>query len=284
MTCGIDHEARRPRPKTLSAIVRSAIPRFLVARWNSEPIRGQKQPGTSLFFGDDELEVVTVNLDDVPDARALATLLSEAERRRANSFVLDQDRRRFIVGRVRLRQLLAERLGVAPQRVAFVYGAHGKPALAPEFAGSGLCFNLSHSKGLAVYAFAFGRDVGVDVEAIREIPDANEIAARVFSAGEREAYAALRPRDRALGFLNCWTRKEAFIKAIGDGLTYPLDRFDVSIAPGETARILRIDGRPADDCGWRMGSFCPASGFVAASVTGIARGSHRMVPRASRCG
>src|SRR5256886_7924492 len=114
-----------------------------------------------------------------------------------------------------------------------VYGAHGKPALAPRFAASDLRFNVSHCDDLAVYAFSHGCEVGIDVEAVRVMGDADDLAARFFSRREHGAYRALHPRDKPLGFFQCWTRKEAFIKALGDGLSYPLDRFDVSLAPGE---------------------------------------------------
>jgi 4'-phosphopantetheinyl transferase len=96
---------------------------------------------------------------------------------------------------------------------------------------------------------------------------AADIAARFFSRRENAAYQALDPRDKPIAFFNCWTRKEAFIKALGDGLYHPLDRFDVSLAPGEPARILRVDDTPGEACGWRLESFCPAPGFVAAVVT-----------------
>jgi 4'-phosphopantetheinyl transferase len=117
-----------------------------------------------------------------------------------------------------------------------------------------------------VFAFSVGCEIGIDVEAIRPIPDADAIAARFFSPRENAAYRALAPRDRPLGFYRCWTRKEAFIKALGDGCYYPLDHFDVSLAPGEPATILRVEGVPGDRCCWRMESFSPAPGFVAAVV------------------
>ena len=213
-------------------------------------------------------EIVVFRLDVGAEAvRASAALLSVPERQRASRFVFERDRHRFIVARARLRELLAGRLGVRPDAVELVYGAQGKPALAPCFAGPGLRFNVSHSDDLAVYAFSRGREIGVDVEAVREMRDADDIAARFFSRRENEAYRALDPRDRPQGFFNCWTRKEAFIKAIGDGLYHPLDRFDVSLAPGEPAKILRVEGKPGGDCGWCLDSFSPAPGFVAAVVT-----------------
>jgi len=154
---------------------------------------------------------------------------------------------------------------VRPESVELVYGARGKPALANSGRNS-LRFNLSHRDDLAVYALSWGCDVGIDVEAIRPLPDADAVAARFFSRPEHAAYRALDPRDRPLGFFQCWTRKEAFIKALGDGLSHPLDSFDVSLAPGAPAEFLRVEAVPGDDRGWRLASFFPAAGFVAAVV------------------
>ena len=214
-----------------------------------------------------DYELYTTRLDLMPRAvRALAELLSEDEQQRASRLVFQRDRARFIVARARLRQLLGARLGVSPASVEFSYGARGKPALAARFADCGVRFNVSHSEDVAVYGFAADREVGVDVEAVRELPDADEIAARCFSVREYEAYLALAAHDRPLGFFSCWTRKEAFIKAIGDGLSQSLERFDVSLAPGEPAKILRVGGRAGEHCGWRLQAFAPAPGFVAAIV------------------
>jgi 4'-phosphopantetheinyl transferase len=202
-----------------------------------------------------------------PDAvRASTALLSAVERQRANCFAVDRDRRRFIVARAYLRRFLAARLGVRPESVELVHGPRGKPALSRRFADSDLRFNVSHCEDVAVYAFALGREVGIDVEALRLLPDADDIAERFFSRCEYEAYRALDPRDRPLGFFNCWTRKEAFIKARGDGLHYPLDRFDVSLAPAEPANILRVEGTRGEDCEWTLHSFVPEPGFIGAAV------------------
>jgi 4'-phosphopantetheinyl transferase len=166
-----------------------------------------------------------------------------------------------------------------------VYGERGKPALARGYAGSDLRFNVSHSDDVAVYAFSSGHEIGVDVEAVRAMPDGDDIAARFFSRCENETYLALNARDRPLGFFNCWTRKEAFIKALGDGLYHPLDSFDVSLAPGEPARIRRVESTSGDDCGWRMESFSPAPGFVGAVVIESGRrqpGLASALPRLAR--
>ena len=218
-------------------------------------------------WGNGAIEVVTARLDLSPESVIeLAVLLSGEERQRAARFAFDRDRNRFVIARARLRQLLATRLGMRPHSVALKYGAHGKPALAQNCADSNLRFNVSHSEDIAVYAFAFGREVGIDVEAVRALQDAGSIASRFFSRRENEAFQALDPRDKPLGFFNCWTRKEAFIKAIGDGLSHPLDRFDVSLAPGEPASLLRVGDVHGADCGWTMEAFSPARGFVAAIV------------------
>jgi 4'-phosphopantetheinyl transferase len=215
----------------------------------------------------DAIEVVVTRLEAEPAAvRASAASLSDAERTRASRFAFDRDRDRFVVARARLRQLLGSRLGVRPEAVELECGAHGKPALAGRFAETELRFNVSHSDDLAVYAFSSGRDIGIDVEAVRALPDADAIAARFFSRREHAAYRALDARDRALGFFQCWTRKEAFIKALGEGFSHPLDSFDVSLAPGEPAEILRIEAAAGDDRGWRLESMTPAPGFVAAVV------------------
>ena len=212
-------------------------------------------------------EIESVRLDLGASAEGeLSQWLSGDELLRANRFVFERDRRRYIVGRAHLRYQLGLRLGVRPEVVEFVYGKYGKPALSLRFEGAGLRFNVSHSEDMAVYAFSFGREIGVDVEAIRQVHDADEIAGRFFSARENEAYSGLDIADKPLGFFNCWTRKEAFIKAIGDGLQYPLDRFDVNLAPGEPARILRVNGTQGDACGWQIEEFSPAPGFVAAVV------------------
>lgn len=207
-------------------------------------------------------ELVVHSLDVA--ARPLVGLLSADERARAARFAFDRERRRYIVARARLRQLLGERLGAAPESLQFVYKAHGKPALARCTGQRDLRFNLSHCGEFAAYAFAEGREVGVDIEEVRELPDADDIAMRFFSRRERSAYLRLPRRERPQGFFNCWTRKEAFIKALGEGLSHPLDTFDVSLAPGKSARLLRVHGVPASRCGWTLYSFDGAPGLVGA--------------------
>jgi 4'-phosphopantetheinyl transferase len=218
------------------------------------------------------VEIVVAPLNVPPRALHRYSLdLSEDERQRAGRYAFEREWRRFVVARGRLRQLLGERLGARPQDIAFTYGKHGKPALARPYSHSGLSFNLAHSGDLAVYAFAQAQELGVDVEAMRPLADADGIASRFFSATEKQAYQTLASCHRRTGFFNCWTRKEAFVKALGDGLSHALEDFDVSLAPGEPARILRVADTPGDACGWRLESFVPAPGFVGALVTETAR-------------
>jgi 4'-phosphopantetheinyl transferase len=201
------------------------------------------------------IEILTARLDAWgATAHALSRWLCDTEQRRAARFRFDRDRRRYIVARARLRQLLAARLDVRPECVEFRYGPNGKPALAPRFATTGWHFNVSHCGGLAVFAFSREGEVGVDVEAIREVRDADAIAARVFSRRENDAYRALPGHEKPLAFLRLWTRKEACVKLLGNGLCAPLDRFDVPLAPDEPRA-------------WRLESFTPLSGFIGALAT-----------------
>ena len=165
--------------------------------------------------------------------------LSSFEAQRAKRFRFERHRRRFIVSRGRLRQQLGARLGVRPEAVELAYGANGKPCLKHN----GWRFNISHCDDVALFAFSKTSEVGVDVEAIRPIREADAIAAHVFSPLERLACEMNQP----LEFLRCWTRKEALVKALGEGLSMPLEQFDIAHAPG-----------------WRLHSFFPLPGFIAA--------------------
>ena len=224
-------------------------------------------PHATTSFAGNAIEIAIARLDMRPEAvPALAQWLSAEERRRADRYDFDRDRRRFIIARARLRQLLALRLMIRPEAVELVYGAHGKPALAQRSNQTDWRFSVSHCDEMAVYAFSRGREVGIDIEAIREVRDADTIVSQFFSRSEQAAYLALAPAEKMLGFFNCWTRKEAFVKALGHGLSHPLDCFDVSLAPDKPAGILRVKNTPGGDAAWSLDSFTPAPGFVAAVV------------------
>ncbi len=191
-------------------------------------------------------------------------LLSADEQERAARLYLERDRRRFIVGRGVLRTILGRYLGIEPHQVQFSYKPHGKPYLTASPGQMALQFNAAHSHELALYAFAWGCQVGIDVEYVHLVPDAEEIAARFFSVRENAALRLLPEEQRQMGFFYCWTRKEAYIKAIGDGLSYPLDRFDVSLGGEEGLQSLDIDGDPGESGRWSLQAFIPAPGYVAA--------------------
>jgi 4'-phosphopantetheinyl transferase len=190
---------------------------------------------------------------DSPGGRVqrLTGVLSTDERARAERFHFRRDRDRFITRRGLLRSILARYLIREPEELEFRYGRYGKPELAgPE--GGGLSFNLSHSGPAALYAVAPGPDIGVDIEWLRPWADADDVAEQFFSSREATTLRALPEPVRSSCTLACWTRKEAFVKAHGEGLTIPLDEFDVSLAPGEPVALLRTAWDPDDAGRWSL--------------------------------
>ena len=161
------------------------------------------------------------------------------ERERADRFHFEKHRRRFILGRGFLRLLLGRYLKIAPEEVRFAYGPYGKPSLADEHGASRLRFNASHSHELAIYGFVEDRTIGVDVEYNKPEFAGEDIARHFFSAYEVTKLMALPESERTAAFFRCWTRKEAYIKALGSGLSHPLDKFDVTLGPDEPAALIR---------------------------------------------
>jgi len=210
----------------------------------------------------DEIHVWQAGLDrEEKFLCQLEATLSLEEKARADRFHFANDRNRFVAARGLLRELLGKYLQLAPAALEFSYEQHGKPALAEREASSGLCFNLSHSAGLAVYAIAKQRNLGIDVEHVRPESAGDDIAQRYFSAREVSDLRTLPPEERVAAFFRCWTRKEAYLKATGMGLQIPLDSFSVSLLPGKPAQFLGgVEAR------WHMDAFHPAEGYVAAVV------------------
>jgi 4'-phosphopantetheinyl transferase len=207
---------------------------------------------------------------DRPSANRLWALLSADEQVRANSFHFAADRWRFVTVRGVLRLLIGRYLELPPDTIRFTYSPRGKPTLGPAGLGpDGLRFSVSYSGGVALLSFARGRDLGVDVERERRVPEAEAIARRHFSALEIAALGQLPRDERNAAFLRCWTRKEAFIKMTGDGLSLPLNTFAVTLLPTEPARIVRVEGYPDGPSRWWLDDLNPAPGFAAAlSVEG----------------
>jgi 4'-phosphopantetheinyl transferase len=209
-----------------------------------------------------EIQVWYASLDR-PESH-FQELLSQDERDRAGRFIFERDRIQYIVRRGILRILLGCYLGLEPGLVRFNYSNNDKPALAEKYYHTEMHFNLSHSERMAVYAFTSDREIGIDIEQIRDIPDMEQIFERFFSPREKEVFHILSESKRKEAFFNCWTRKEAFIKATGDGLSRPLDGFDVSLVPGEPARLLGIEGNSEEVSRWYMQDLKGAFGFAAA--------------------
>jgi len=192
----------------------------------------------------------------------LAATLTADEKQRAARFHFERDRSRYIAGRGILRHLLGAYLETPPDRLQFRYGEHGKPELAEP--ASDLRFNLSHSHGLALYAFVSRREIGCDIERLREDVWRDRIAERFFSRAEAAALSALAPELRTEGFFRCWTRKEAWIKARSHGMSIPLDSFDVNLASNEPARLKGTRPDPEEANRWIIHPLEAPPGFVAA--------------------
>jgi 4'-phosphopantetheinyl transferase len=235
---------------------------------DSNPAEWYPAP-SGLELGEDDVHLWRASLDcDAPVLSRLQTTLSRDERARADRFVFPADRNHFIAARGILRELLGAYLALLPAKLKFRYGTHGKPALDANASDSVLQFNLSHSKGLAIYAFSRGRELGVDVEQIRPQSAGEDIARRYFASSEVAELQALPTNLRPEAFFLCWTRKEAYVKAHGAGLSLPLDSFTVSLTPGRAVAL-----QAADTARWSVESLEPAPGFVAAVV--VERGEWR---------
>lgn len=188
--------------------------------------------------------------------------LSTDERKRAESFVQERDRNRYIIARGILRELLGHYFGMAPEQVCLSYGAYGKPHLADSLAGSGLEFNLSHAANSAVYAFATRTQVGIDIEPLNKGLAWRELAPIVFSAREQAELAEIPEDEKAEAFLRGWTRKEAFVKGCGAGLSLDLNAFDVPLGRLENPSPVQLSNKPSNV--WWLCPIDPIADFVAA--------------------
>lgn len=217
------------------------------------------RPMLPVALCENEIHIWRAWLDVEPKERdRLSLYLTEDERTRASRFVFQHDREHFAVARGRLREILGTYLQRPPQRLEFRTGPYGKLTLAdcPD-----LRFNLTHSYGLALYAFAMNRELGIDTEKIRPEFATKGIAERYFSAAEQSELHELPVEVQTSAFFLCWTRKEAYVKAHGNGLQIPLESFDVSLTPGEPEKL-----RSADSERWNMRSFEPALEYIASLI------------------
>jgi 4'-phosphopantetheinyl transferase len=198
--------------------------------------------------------------------RKFLDILAPEERERADKFHFRKDYEHFVVARGVLRNLLGGYLNKHPASIRFSYNQYGKPALADGRGDKRLCFNMSHSHELALYGFVRGREIGLDVEFMCEDSASLEVAKRFFAPQEVATLRALSQELQTTAFFNCWTRKEAYIKALGEGLSHPLNSFAVSFAPGEVAALLSTDNDPQEASRWSVVEIIPATGYAAALV------------------
>jgi len=232
----------------------------------------------SMNMGQEEFRIEALgNLDsnevhlwrlDLP-AKALAvekskSILSADEKTRAARYHREIDRQHYIAARATLRQILGSYLKTEPAALTFAYSEKEKPSLGGSEAASGIEFNTSHSGSIALLAFARQREIGVDVEQVRRDFDTAKIAERFFSAAEQKQLAALPEQQRSDAFFLCWTRKEAYIKATGKGLSLPLHQFDVSLAPQEQNALLATRPDPHERTKWVMRDIPVPAGYAAA--------------------
>jgi 4'-phosphopantetheinyl transferase len=214
------------------------------------------------------------------DARAVDLhrhVLAPDELSRAGRFHFDQHRQQFILAHGAMRRILGGYLNVPPQKVGFVYGPKGKPDLAASHNPGGVRFNLSHSGDRALLAVSRNQELGVDVEFVKSDFGGMEIAERFFSPKEVQTLFAICGAERNAAFFACWTRKEAFIKAIGEGLSLPLNSFDVAFAPNALPALTRVEGNADEVLRWSLYDVPAGPEYKAALV--IAGQGHSLIYR-----
>lgn len=226
------------------------MPLLAQPTWQPAPAR--------LALPDDELHVWRAALDlPASTIQRFQRLLSADEQARADRRRSPAGRRRFIAGRGMLRVLLGHYLGAPPERLHMCQNRWGRPELADQPAAGRLEFSVAHSRGLALYAFARGRAIGVDLEQIRAVAECERIARACLAGGERDALAALPRHQRSAALLAYWVCKEAYLKAIGVGLAQPLRQVAIGMRPDGALSLGAGQG-------WRLHLFSPGPGFVAA--------------------
>ncbi len=251
-------EQQRPEPDSApggSAVVDAALP----LPWPSAP--------DGLSLEPIEVHVWAIPLGSPPaGCAALGLVLSPDERHRAARFRFDLHRNRFIAGRGRLRMILGRYLNLEPSAIEFDYSERGKPFLAGRLRQSGFEFNFSNSGPLALLGVTRDQAVGVDLEAVRPIQDVERLVARFFSPRENAIFHTVSEEHKPAAFFNLWTRKEAWLKATGQGIGHALNQVEVSFLSGDEAKFLGLPSGFSLSA-WHLRSMMPAPGFVAALAT-----------------
>jgi 4'-phosphopantetheinyl transferase len=218
-------------------------------------------------LGDAEAHLWVVALDHVPETLpGFRSVLSPDEQQRASRFLRAVDAQRYMAARASLRSLLGAYVGMEPGQIQFAYDRFGKPCLAPEANAALVHFSISHSAELALFGFVRGHRIGIDVERVRGNVDIANLAKRFFSPNESEKIRSLSSGQQLEAFFCCWTRKEAYLKGRGEGISFGLDRVEVSLSPGEPATILSVLDDPDVSRHWTLEHLVPAPGYLGAAA------------------
>ena len=225
--------------------------------WNTPP--------TTLILSSDNIHIWCANLDlSIHEIEMFCQTLSADEKNRAQRFHFEEHRQFFIASRGILRAILSRYSGIDPHQIQFNYGSRGKPEIAESCGVNKLKFNLSHSGKVALYAITNAREIGIDIEKIHPIADAEQIAKRFFSAKEFEWLSQLSPSEKPAAFFDLWTCKEAYLKAIGEGLAFGLDQFEILFSASQPPKILTIQGNLQAAQPWYLQQLTPVLGYVGA--------------------
>lgn len=210
-----------------------------------------------------EVHVWRAPIGDAPAEDDLA-LLTPDEQERLARLRPPVPRAEYVTGRALLRRIVSRYLAVDPREFAIALGEHGKPSLAPPHAGRGLTFSLSHTRGLSCLAVAWGAEVGVDIEVVRREVPHDKMADRFFSPAEVRQLQALEMERQSAGFFRIWTRKEAYLKGRGDGITHGLANFDVELGAGGAAAVSADRLEPGAPAQWSLAELDLGAGYVGA--------------------
>ena len=219
------------------------------------------------FLGQAEVHLWVVPLViSAEESSYFKSILSLDEQKRAGRFRKMRDTERYVAARGSLRSLLGAYLTIEPDRLQFAYDTFGKPRLAGEEPLTSMRFSVSHADDLALFGFVRGHEMGIDVERIRPDIDVEDLAARYFSPNEFKKLRSLPADQQREAFYCGWTRKEAYLKGRGEGLSFPLDRVEVSLTPGEPAMILKVSGDRSVSRRWMVQHLSPAPGYIGAAA------------------
>ena len=223
----------------------------------------QAVPGK--FINSDEVHVWRVFLDvTTVEFESLLGFLSVDELARAERFHFEKDRKRFIAARGILRKILGSYLNKRPGTICFEYGPHGKPMLAHDAGDDDICFNLSHSGSLALYAVTLRKKIGIDIENIRDYLSVGQVAGQFFSQNEISSLEKIDIEKRSELFFQYWTRKEAFLKSTGEGISFPMDQCDVSLISGSVWSPVIVQDNNKKISGLYVQDLFPGNGYAAA--------------------